>query len=180
MKKRILTDKEAKTLFAKLQNLSEDQNSRHAEEDDAHFFMETFGLIEDDEIGCEYVAGRLYPEQPEIMIHNVNHFRLAKPSRRMEQEFGLGAPPSEIFYKDSKEELVPLIPKEEAKQEESLVTCLDWLCSIEGDYEVKSIVLKPKYSDLQVLYSWGIINKDGSVRKKALRKESHEIPVGKK
>lgn len=174
-----MTTEEAKKLLYSLHRRAERQNGRPADDSDSEYLMEKFGLIIDEEMGCEYVNGRLYPDQPEIMIHNVNHYRLAKPSRRFELEFGLGTPPNELFYNEDEDVEVPLlIPKAEAQEEESLVTTLDWLQSIEGDYEVKTISLKPTVAHLQTLYSWGIITKKGSIRKKALRQEHHQIPKG--
>lgn len=169
-----MTKKEAEKLLFVLKQQDEDTNSRRAEYDDSSYFIELFGLMEDEEMNCEYIAGRLYPDEPEILIHNVNHFRLASPSRRMEQEFGLGAPPNDRFY-ESDQDLKPMVSKKEAQKEESLVSCLDWLCAIEGGYSLAIIFADPKPEDLQILHSWGIITKKGAIRKKALRKESHKI-----
>lgn len=127
----------------------------------------------------EYDGNKITEDDPEIVIHNINHYRLAPKSRRNSPEFGLGSPPSkkDFYFKKT----YSLIDLEVAKLEEDVVLTLDYLISIEKKY-IPSVIKIDGYNPLlrnglHNLYLMGIIDNKGAVNYQKLRPNYFKLTV---
>lgn len=119
----------------------------------------------------EYDGTKITEDDPEIIIHNINHYRLAPKSRRSSPEFGLGSPPpkKDFYFK----KIYSRIDLEIAKLEEDVVITLDYLISVDQKY-IPSVIKIDGYNillrnGLHNLYLMGIIDNKGAVDYQKLR-----------
>lgn len=126
----------------------------------------------------EFDGKKITEDNPEVMIHNVNHFRLAPISRRNKPDFGLGGPPED----NDRYFLIkaPLVTdREQREDEENMVLTLDLLISLEQGYRLQKISILPNSSFLRKglynLHHMGIIDSNGVVNYTNLRQSNIKI-----
>lgn len=126
----------------------------------------------------EYDGKKITEDDPEIVIHNVNHYRVASSQYRKKPEFGLGSPPAQkdryfkkIYARIEDTELLAL--------EENIVLTLDYLISIDKGYLNKTLKLNDYQtffkSGINNLYRMNMIDKDGVLNYSNLRPNRFKI-----
>ena len=125
----------------------------------------------------EYNNKELIMDEPEILIHNLNHFRVAAPSRRLSLEFGLGNPPNDMFY-DKEGELDSELPDSLVQLEEDTVLAYDRIHAIHYGYKLSILTVRSDSrfrNALQNLYLMNMIDEQGKVIDQSLREESFSL-----
>lgn len=81
----------------------------------------------------EYNKFQIIPDDTDIMIHNIKHFRIASPDRRLLPDFGLGASPG------ARGELASVVSAKDSMHEEEIVLAYDLVLSYQHHYQIGSI-----------------------------------------
>jgi hypothetical protein len=105
-------------------------------------------------------------DDPEIMMHNINHFRVAPKFRRYNPEFGLGAPPNHELYNSATD--IPMeVNQLDSINEEALVIMLDNLQALHKGYILEQLQIYNFNSlirfkeQIKDLFSLGLIDITG-------------------
>ena len=106
----------------------------------------------------EYEKLQIFSGDTNIMIHNINHFRIATPERRLLSEFGLGASPR------TRKPLASAVSTKESLHEEDIVLAYDLVLSYHNHYQIGSITVHTDQNftnGLQNLYAMGLMTAEG-------------------
>lgn len=125
--------------------------------------------------GFEYKNKELAMDSPEILIHNLNHFRIASPSRRLALEFGLGNPPNGKFYEG---ELESELPYSLTQLEENTVLAYDLIHATQYNYKLSYLTVRIDHhfrNALQNLYLMKMIDDQGQIIDQSFREESFNL-----
>lgn len=174
-----------KSLYAKYENI-EHKNSEIITKCSEKWF-ELYGLKvvnkhsdellykEDREYGfVEYKNKHMALTSREVLIHNVNHYRVAPKRRRLLSEFGLGASPEALLDDDDVDvNNLLVVSQKKAKEEEDLVWTLDFICAANDNYLLHildmprqdKIGIEKQAKNIKALFEMGLIDKNGQATK---------------
>lgn len=177
-----LSPKELSEICQKLQAFKEGREFSYLSDDQAVEMLKRFNLkvvYPSEQKDVEYENLKMIQDEPEILIHNMNHFRVASPDRRLKAEFGLGSPPnSNTVNYHHKPPLESTVLGDLCELEENIVLVLDLICAHLHSYRLSriNVPIDRKFEEsLQNLYMMGLIDNNGNLDEDKLRPEGYEL-----